>query len=126
MDAQTARLVDAPVVGLVKLHVDWTFPFATTFAIVARMGAVSRIVMYAGDEDAGLVVEERQGVGSDGEHRHPVSVTAQCTDEVAVGGHSTDAAVVLVEHCRTNHDAVSDTVGRMIDRRDAIDDGEDV
>ena len=126
MDAQTARLVDAPVVGLIKLHVDGPFPFATTFAIVACVGAVSWIVMDSRNEDACLVVEKRQGVGGNGKHRHPVGVTAQCADEVTVGGHGTDAAVILIKHRCTNHDTVADTVGRMIDRRDAIDDRVDV
>lgn len=123
MDAQSARLVDPTIVGLVKLHVDGSFPFASTFTVVACVRAVGRIVMDAGNEDASLVIEERQRISSDGESRHPVGVTTQRMDEVAVGRHSTDATVIFVEHRCPNHNAVSDTVDGMIDRRNAIDDG---
>ena len=68
MDAQSASLVDAGVVGLIELHVDQPFPFSASLAVVAGMGAVCRIIVDAWDEDARLVVEKRQGVGGNGKH----------------------------------------------------------
>ena len=94
MRAHTAKLIDARVVGLIKLHVDLPFPFNAFHPVVARMRRVGRIVKGAWDEVARLVVEQRQGIGHDRQHRHAMKVAIERTDEIGVADHLTHTTAV--------------------------------
>ena len=90
------------------------------------MGGVGRVVVDTGDEDARLVIEQRQGVGRDGDHGQAMKIAAQLSDEITVGDYGTDAAVVFIDYRRTDDDGLLDVVREIKNRGDAIDDGVDV
>ena len=76
MRAQSAKLVDAAIVGFIKLEVDLTLPIAPRLMEIARMDGIGSIVMNTRHENARLVIKQGQRIGSNGNHGQSMRIAA--------------------------------------------------
>ena len=113
MGSQSNLLVDATIVEFIILNIADSFPFAAFHTIIPREIRIQRVKMDARHKDSPLIIEQIQRIGAKRNGRQPMRIATQCTDEIAVGHHLTDATVIFIKNRSTNHNAMLHRIGEI-------------